>query len=129
MTTITFPTAGSHWSTGISAPAVTYNNGNYPLNTTARWQWTVGGTESGSNAGSDLTLTAIADDGKTVVSKALTITRSTGAVGFASSANFSANGSVATALSSVGPTGSHTTVQEWLTITDNAGTVRYIPCF
>lgn len=39
-----------------------------------------------------------------------------------------ANGSVATAMSSVGPTGSHTTIQEWLTITIN-GTTRYIPCF
>lgn len=43
--------------------------------------------------------------------------------------SFTANGSVATALTSVGPTGAHTTVQEWLTITDAAGTVRYIPCF
>ena len=42
---------------------------------------------------------------------------------------FTANGSVATALSSLGPSGSHTTVQEWLTITDTSGTVRYIPCF
>lgn len=42
---------------------------------------------------------------------------------------FTANGSVATALSSVGPAGSHTTVQEWLMVTDTGGTVRYIPCF
>ena len=40
-----------------------------------------------------------------------------------------ANGSVATAMSSVGPTGSHTTIQEWFTITDAAGTTRYIPGF
>lgn len=39
-----------------------------------------------------------------------------------------ANGTVATAMSSLGPTGSHTTIQEWLTITIN-GTTRYIPCF
>lgn len=39
-----------------------------------------------------------------------------------------ANGTVATAMSSLGPTGSHTTIQEWLTIDIN-GTTRYIPCF
>jgi len=40
-----------------------------------------------------------------------------------------ANGSVATALSSVGPAGSHTTVQEWIQIQNSSGVVRYIPCF
>lgn len=40
-----------------------------------------------------------------------------------------ANGSVATVLGSLGPVGSHTTVQEWMAIKNNAGTVRYIPCF
>jgi hypothetical protein len=40
----------------------------------------------------------------------------------------SANGSVATVLGSVGPAGSNTTVQEWLTIYINSN-VRYIPCF
>jgi len=38
------------------------------------------------------------------------------------------NASVATVLGSVGPVGSHTTVQEWLKVTIN-GNVRYIPCF
>ncbi len=47
----------------------------------------------------------------------------------ATSIGFAANGSVATALSSVGPTGSHTTVQEWITITDASGVVRYVPGF
>lgn len=42
--------------------------------------------------------------------------------------NATANGSVATVLGSVGPTGSHTTVQKWLTI-DFDGTVGYIPVF
>ena len=40
-----------------------------------------------------------------------------------------ANGSVATALSSVGPTGSHTTVQEWFAVKNASGVVRYIPAF
>src|SRR5581483_7821545 len=52
-----------------------------------------------------------------------------GLVKFVNSSNMSANGSVATALSSVGPTGSHTTVQEWLTIKNPAGVARYVPCF
>lgn len=42
---------------------------------------------------------------------------------------FTANGAVATGLTSVGPTGSHTTVQEWLQVKNSSGTVRYIPAF
>lgn len=42
---------------------------------------------------------------------------------------WSANGSVATVLGSLGPTGSHTTVQEWFTVTDAGGNVRYVPGF
>jgi hypothetical protein len=40
-----------------------------------------------------------------------------------------ANGAVATALSSVGPTGSHTTVQEWFAVKNASGVIRYIPAF
>jgi len=40
-----------------------------------------------------------------------------------------ANGAVATAMTSLGPTGSHTTIQEWLAVRNQAGTVRYIPMF
>jgi hypothetical protein len=40
-----------------------------------------------------------------------------------------ANGIVATALTNVGPTGAHTTVQEWLTVKNPAGVVRWIPMF
>jgi trimeric autotransporter adhesin len=52
-----------------------------------------------------------------------------GNVKLENAASFSANGSVATVLGSIGPAGSHTTVQEWLTIVDSSGTTRYIPCF
>jgi hypothetical protein len=48
---------------------------------------------------------------------------------FGSPAQWTANGSVATAMTSVGPTGSHTTVQEWFTVIDSAGTTRYIPAY
>lgn len=40
-----------------------------------------------------------------------------------------ANGSVATVLGSVGPTGAHTTVQEWIVVKGSSGNVRYIPAF
>lgn len=50
-------------------------------------------------------------------------------VEFASANSFSTPASVATSLGSIGPVGSHTTVQTWLTVKDNSGTTRYIPCF
>lgn len=43
--------------------------------------------------------------------------------------SFTANGTTATLLGSVGPAGANTTVQEWLTILDASGNTRYIPCF
>lgn len=55
-------------------------------------------------------------------------TQGTGKVTFGTN-QVAANGTVATALSSVGPTGSNTTVQEWLVVKNNAGTLRYIPMF
>ncbi len=42
---------------------------------------------------------------------------------------WSANASVATVLGSVGPVGSHTTVQEWFSVKNTSGVVRYIPAF
>lgn len=50
-------------------------------------------------------------------------------LGAAQTVAFTANGSVATTVTSLGPTGSHTTIQEWATITDAAGTTRYIPLY
>lgn len=54
---------------------------------------------------------------------------STATFKFAGTGMFTANNTVATAITSVGPTGANTTVQEWLTIKNAAGTTRYIPCF
>lgn len=42
---------------------------------------------------------------------------------------FTANGSTALSLTSLGPSGSHATVQEWFTVQDASGTPRYIPAF
>lgn len=39
------------------------------------------------------------------------------------------NGAVATTMTGIGPTGSHTTVQEWIAVTNTAGTVRYLPAY
>lgn len=55
--------------------------------------------------------------------------KGSGLVKFNGTSHFSANGVVATTMTSLGPAGSHTTVQEWLTIQDASGTVRYIPCY
>ncbi len=55
--------------------------------------------------------------------------KGTGILQVGTTGSMAANGAVATALSSVGPTGSNTTVQEWLQIKNSDGTVRYIPCF
>lgn len=53
---------------------------------------------------------------------------STATFKFAGSGMVAANGTVATVLGSVGPTGANTTVQEWLKVDTPNGT-RYIPCF
>jgi hypothetical protein len=69
-------------------------------------------------------------NGSTSGSVALTTPNaSAGLLQFASAGSFSANAAVATVLGSVGPTGSHTAVQKWLTIVDNTGTTGYIPVF
>lgn len=59
----------------------------------------------------------------------LSIGNGTTALKIAGTGSWIANGSVATVLGSLGPVGSHTTVQEWLTVKDNSGTARFIPCF
>jgi hypothetical protein len=40
-----------------------------------------------------------------------------------------ANGSVTTAMSSVGPAGSHAAIQEWFTFFNSSGVQRWVPCF
>lgn len=42
---------------------------------------------------------------------------------------WAANGSIATSLTSLGPQGSHTTVQTWLVVFDTNGFMRFIPAF
>jgi hypothetical protein len=52
-----------------------------------------------------------------------------GVVHFGTAGCFTANGSVATTMTSLGPTGSHTTIQEWLTVKNSSNVVRYIPAY
>jgi len=40
-----------------------------------------------------------------------------------------ANSSVATTMTSLGPSGSHTTIQEWFAILNASGTTRYVPAY
>jgi hypothetical protein len=54
---------------------------------------------------------------------------STGLVKFTNAANFTANATTATVMTSLGPAGASTTIAEWLTIQNASGTVRYIPCY
>jgi hypothetical protein len=45
------------------------------------------------------------------------------------SATVVANGAVATAMTSLGPTGSHTTIQEWFAVPGTGGAIRYVAGF
>lgn len=53
----------------------------------------------------------------------------TGVLKVTGTAMIAANGAIGTTMTSLGPTGSHTTVQEWLMVKNPAGTVRYIPMY
>lgn len=53
----------------------------------------------------------------------------TSRVKFSHPGNWTPAGTVATTMTSRGPTGASTTVQERLTVVNSSGTVRYIPCY
>lgn len=94
-----------------------------------RWAQYMGNStaESGSNAGSDFQLCR-ANDAGSLIDCPLTILRTAGVLQLNSS-SFTANGTTALSLTSVGPSGAHATVQEWMTVQDTGGTTRYIPAF
>lgn len=84
MADITSPTPGTHFSNGISAQNIIgLCNDEYPIASETRWQFNLTGAESTANAGSNLQLQAIADNGTTIIATPITITRSTGAIVFA----------------------------------------------
>lgn len=84
------------------------------------------GTSGGTSAGNDVNITASNGSSNTGGDIALTIGTGTtnGAINFSNSGV--ANGTVATTITSLGPTGSSTTIVGWLRI-KVAGTVRYLP--
>lgn len=45
----------------------------------------------------------------------------------AGSGQWTANGTTATTMTSLGPAGAHTTIQKWLTVLDNTGATIYVP--
>lgn len=52
-----------------------------------------------------------------------------GELNFTTAASFAANGTAATTMTSLGPQGAHTTVQEWLVIVNNNGFIRFAPLY
>lgn len=138
-------TAGSDATVGMNLQTLTGNGDFLFLNTSAQREFKVTGVAAVISYGVMTPAAAgnvLFDVGGTATGISIGPTAATGVViGNASATtqilgtikgaagSFVANGSVATALSSVGPVGSNTTVQEWLKITDTGGTVRYIPCF
>ena len=81
MSVIAFPTPGTHFTNGLStADSFSLSNNTDPVAYNTRWQWNLTGDESGGNAGSDLQLQGIADDGFTITATAISVNRSTGAV-------------------------------------------------
>lgn len=118
----------------VASPGIAFANG------TSGWYWsgtTLNYAQGGNtaltfnegSAGWDRMGVYIALGAGNAVGDTILARGSAGVFKFSSSASFTANGSIATTMSSLGPTGSHTTIQEWLTIQDAAGTTRYIPCY
>lgn len=86
----------------------------------------VDGTPGASDMPGRLELLTTPDGSATLVTRVSVL--QDGTVQFASP-SFTANGSVATTMTSLGPAGANTTVREWLTIRNAAGSVRYIPTY
>lgn len=81
MAVIDYPTPGTHFTNGLStASSFNIANSTDPVAYNTRWQWNLTGAESSANAGSNLQLQGIADDGFTVTATAISINRATGAV-------------------------------------------------
>ena len=107
------------------------------------WRWEQGGSRLAvqvdgtiaayfNNTGSYLTVPAggvtITAGGLTITAGGLTVTAGTLTLG--DSAHWTANASATVTISNVAPAGVGTaTITKWLTVTDNAGTVMYIPAW
>lgn len=111
---------------GANAARVLFMNGS-----TAKYSIGLDGTGNNFVLRDDKTSTDIL----TIVRRNLTLGDPAGtitlnsATQFGSSASWNPNGNVATTMTSLGPARAHETVQEWLTITNSAGVVRYVPAY
>jgi hypothetical protein len=81
MSEIVNPTPGTHFTNGLSvASEFNIANSTDPVAYNTRWQWNLTGDESTANAGSNLQLQGIADDGYTIINTPISVNRATGAV-------------------------------------------------
>ena len=81
MSVIVSPTPGTHFTNGLStANEFNISNNTDPVAYNTRWQWNLTGAESTGNAGSNLQLQGIADDGYTIINTPISVNRATGAV-------------------------------------------------
>lgn len=103
MAVIVSPTPGTHFTNGLSvASEFNIANSTDPVAYNTRWQWNLTGAESTANAGSNLQLQGIADDGFTIINTPITVNRATGTVTLLNSTSAYALSSVDNALTAVG---------------------------
>ena len=103
MAVIEYPTPGTHFTNGLGvASEFSISNSTDPVAYNTRWQWNLTGAESTANAGSNLQLQGIADDGFTIISTPITVNRATGTVTLLNSTSAYALSSVGNALTAVG---------------------------
>lgn len=130
--TVASPTVITTGDTLMTISGYGYLGGTNTYREAARIQFDSAGTISDATTGIGSVITFYGKTQGTDVNPAaaMTITGgSTATLQLNGSGMFTANNTVATAITSVGPTGANTTVQEWLTVKNAAGTTRYIPCF
>jgi hypothetical protein len=122
-------TVAANQTLHINGAAGNYRQVQFETAGVGRWVWqTDTVAEGGSNAGSNIALVALSDAGANL-GHYLGFNRATGAMTMQGPGSWTPNGTTSVSLTALAPAGAHATVQEWLTITDATGNVRYIPCF
>ena len=119
--------SGNYWQ---SVYASGYLGGGY--GGVAPWSITSNGSDIFLNTGTTSSSITLRPNGPGSTTGEVSIVPTLMTIGPAvklGAANFTPNGSTSISLTALAPSGAHATVQEWLTIQDASGTVRYIPCF
>lgn len=130
--TVASPTVITTGDTLMTISGYGYLGATNTYRETARIQFDSAGTISDATTGIGSVITLYGKTQGTDVTPAAAMTiagGSTATLQLNGTGMFSANNTVATAITALGPTGANTTVQEWLTVKNAAGTTRYIPCF